>query len=78
MKAVVFRDPKLVQGVEVDDPRILEPRDAIVRVSSVGSCCPTVSHRALRPSVRGLPDQPRTRMFRSLPRKRAGERPEGP
>ena len=38
MKALVFHAPKLVQVDTVDDPKILDPRDAIVRVTSTAIC----------------------------------------
>jgi S-(hydroxymethyl)glutathione dehydrogenase / alcohol dehydrogenase len=38
MKAVVFHSPKNMKVDDVEDPRIVEPRDAIVRVTSTAIC----------------------------------------
>jgi alcohol dehydrogenase len=38
MKAVVYHGPKRMQIDEVEDPRILDPRDVIVRVTSTAIC----------------------------------------
>jgi S-(hydroxymethyl)glutathione dehydrogenase / alcohol dehydrogenase len=38
MQAVVFHGPKRMKVEQVDDPRIREPRDAIVRVTSTAIC----------------------------------------
>lgn len=38
MKAVVFHSPKNMQVDDVEDPRIVDPRDAILRVTSTAIC----------------------------------------
>ncbi|WP_406151644.1 glutathione-independent formaldehyde dehydrogenase [Streptomyces sp. NBC_01012] len=38
MKAVVYKEPYEVAVEEVDDPRILDPNDALVRVTSTAIC----------------------------------------
>ena len=38
MKAVVFHNPKSMKVDDVEDPRIADPRDAIVRVTSTAIC----------------------------------------
>ena len=38
MKAVVYREPHAVAIEEVDDPRIEEPGDVIVKVTSTAIC----------------------------------------
>lgn len=38
MKAVVFHSPKRMHVDEVEDPKIVEPRDAIIRVTSTAIC----------------------------------------
>uniref|UniRef100_A0AAU3H559 Glutathione-independent formaldehyde dehydrogenase n=1 Tax=Streptomyces sp. NBC_01401 TaxID=2903854 RepID=A0AAU3H559_9ACTN len=38
MKAVVYKEPYKVAVEEVDDPRILDPNDALVRITSTAIC----------------------------------------
>ena len=38
MKAVVYHKPKEIRVEDVDDPKIQDPRDAIVRVTSTAIC----------------------------------------
>ena len=49
MKAVVYHKPKDMRVENVDDPKIQEPRDAIIRVTTAARTCICITGSSRNP-----------------------------